>query len=97
MRHGWESRVLGAGEWDTMAEGIQKEVWTHRSSKAPFLGRLRGEGVTTTGNSLHSCELSEGGATLEQATGLREATCKGYGSPGASCEGYRWLGTSCVG
>ena len=47
-------------------QGTWKEVWDHRRSKTPLLGRVRGEeeGWTTIGISLCMLRLSEGGAPL---------------------------------
>ena len=39
----------------TIAEGTQKEVWAHRSSKASLLGRSRGRVATTRGISFFVC------------------------------------------
>ena len=36
--------MLWAGEWNTMAEGTWEEVWAHRTTKVPLLGRARGGG-----------------------------------------------------
>ena len=59
-----------------------------RRSKAPLLGRARGEGADCHRNlPMHMCGLSEG----------RAALTKGYRRLGASYVGCGWPGTSCVG
>ena len=37
--------VLQTGEWNARAEGTREEVWAHRRSKVPLLGRVRGGGA----------------------------------------------------
>ena len=41
---GLGSSVPWVREWDTTAKGTWEEVWAHRRSKVPLLGRARGEG-----------------------------------------------------
>ena len=64
--HRQGSGVLQAGEWNTTAEGTQEEVWAHRRSKAPLMGRMKRGGVDLHKRALNICELSE---TQVQATG----------------------------
>ncbi len=80
-----------AGEWSTTAEGTQEEVYTCSRSKTPLLGRVRGRGVgRMRTRALRGWSASGSGSEWP------EATCSGYGRPGASGGGYRWLETSCV-
>ena len=41
-----------AGEWSTIAEATLEEVWAHRRSKVPLLGKRRG-GVDCHRNFFH--------------------------------------------
>ena len=72
-----------AGEQSTTAEGTQEEVWTHRRSKAPLLGRARG-GRTECNRNIFLCMhgLLDDGALgrempLEWATG-DNSSCVAY-------------------
>ena len=42
---GLRSGIPWTGEQNTTDEGTQEEVWAHRRSKVPLLGRARGGGV----------------------------------------------------
>ena len=41
---GLGSSAPWAGEWNATEEGTQAEVWIHRKSKVPLLGRVRRRG-----------------------------------------------------
>ena len=58
--------MLWAGEWNATAEGTWEKVWAHRRSKLPLLGR---GGSPQEAHCAHALGLSEGEATLVQATG----------------------------
>ena len=72
---GLSSSAPRAGEENAMAEGTRQKVQTHRRGKELLLDRVRGEGQTAIGNSLHqSMHMPEGsqragGWALVQATG----------------------------
>ena len=65
-----------------MAEGTQ-EVWAHRRSMVPLLGRARGGGADHIGISLRP--NSEGGAPLVQATGGEKPLAQAMGDWGLLC------------
>ena len=64
---GLRSKAPQAEEGNTMAEGTQEKVRTHRRGKAALSVGERRTGEAR-GNALH-CGLSEGRAALAQATG----------------------------
>ena len=85
-------------EGNVMAEGTREKVLTHRSSKAPLLGRGELEGWATIGISLHThMQALRGLSNSGTGYGWQEDTCSGYGRLVTSCAGCRRLGTSCVG
>ena len=87
--HRWGNSVLWAEEWNTTAEGTQKEVWAHRS-QVPLLGRVRGGGADHHRNLSVSALAHRGqGASgspmggekpLAQATGDRVLLVQAMGS-----------------
>ena len=73
---GWgQSERLGsgapwAGEQNATAKGTLEEVWAHRRSKMPLLGRAREGNADLHRNLfLYRHRLSECGVPLAQATG----------------------------
>lgn len=79
------SSVPWAREPSTIAEGSWEEVWDHRSSKAPLLGRVTGGKADHHRNIVHTCGLSEGRVPLVQAMGDNAAHAQANVHWRASC------------
>ena len=80
---GLESSTPRAGEQSTPAEGT-REVWSHRKSKEPLLGRQVEEGQTTIGISFSMQGRTFGGRGYGQ--------CNGIWVMGPLCMVYQWWG-----
>ena len=65
---GLESNAAQVGEQNATAKGTQEEVWAHRKTKAPLLGRVKGGGADHH-RYIFPCShgLSEIGVSLAQA------------------------------
>ena len=78
-----------------MAEETQEEVWAHRRSKMPLLGRGRGGEATTIGISLCTHGLSEGWAPLAEAMGGEQPLAQDIGDQGFLVQATMAQGISC--
>ena len=78
---GLGSSVPWAGKQGTINKGTWEEVWSHRRSKAPLLGRVRvGGGPPQEYLSLSMQRLSEGRMPLAQATGGKAPLAQAMGN-----------------
>lgn len=92
------SSVPWAREPSTIAEGSWEEVWDHRSSKAPLLGRVTG-GKADHHRNIIPCTLagSQRAACLWCKLWVIMQHMPRIMCIGGPRAGYRWPSTSCVG
>ena len=83
-------------EHSATAKGTWEEVWAHRRSKVPLLGRARGRGADHCRNLLCTRGLSKGRAPLMQAMGGERPRAQAAGDQALlmQAKGRRGLNTT---